>query len=196
MTAFKSFWNNYSSNIVKFWTNQIVMSLLGISVGLATIALDNFVIAFIGCVFTIGLLCFLQYDNLFQLGEKHHFMHADTVRPSKCLGFKIALLGSVPLFLLVLLGFLMEVVFRFANGSTVCNFIYYGIHGTYIQTHAFISSLPLFDDSALVEGLLRWSFCAIYILPAILLSGLGYYLGSKDVTLRSVFGIKSAPKHH
>lgn len=196
MTAFKSFWNNYSSNIVKFWTNQIVMSLLGISVGLATIALDNFVIAFIGCVFTIGLLCFLQYDNLFQLGEKHHFMHADTVRPSKSLGFKIALLGSVPLFLLVLLGFLMEVVFRFANGSTVCNFIYYGIHGTYIQTHAFISSLPIFDDSALVEGLLRWSFCAIYILPVILLSGLGYYLGSKDVTLRSVFGIKSAPKHH
>ena len=196
MKAIKSFWTSYSSNIVRFWTNQIVMSLLGISVGLATIAFDNLAISLIGCCFTIGLLCFLQYDNMFQLGEKHHFMHTDAVRPSKSTGFKIAIMGSVPLLVLVLLGVVLEVAFQNADASTVCNFLYYAVHGTYIQAHALISSLPIFGNSALVEGILRWSACTLYILPAVLLSGLGYYLGAKDITLRSLFGIKSAPKHH
>ena len=196
MHALKRFWSNYSTNIVRFWTNQIVMSLLGISVGLATIAFDNFALAFIGCFFTIGLLCVLQYDNMFQLGEKHHFMHSDTIRPGKGLGFKIALIGSIPLFILVIVGLLLEIVFENRDASTICNLIYYGLHGSYIQTHAFVSALPIFDTNEFTVGILRWSACAIYILPVIFCSGLGYFLGSKDIPLRSLFGIKVSKEHH
>ena len=196
MRALKSFWSNYSANIVRFWTNQIVMSIVGVSVGLATIAFDNFTLSLIGCFFTIGLLCFLQYDNMCQLGEKHHFMHRDMPRPGKGLGFKIALFGYAPLLILIILGAVMEVAFQYTDGSTVCNLIYYGIHGTYIQTHAFVSSLPLFDTSDFMVGILRWSACAMYILPVVICSGIGYFLGAKDIPLRSLFGVKVSSEHH
>ena len=195
MTAFKRFWSNYSTNIVRFWTNQIVMSLLGISVGLATIAFDNFILAVIGCVFTIGILCFMQYDNMFQLGEKHHFMHADVVRPSKFLGFEVAAFASVPLLLVVIIGFLFEVVLEH-EGYVACNLIYYALHGSYIQTHALILSIPSADTADVIVGVLRWCSLALYTLPAILFSALGYYLGSKDKTIRSLLGIKASSKHH
>ena len=195
MTAFKTFWSNYSTNIVRFWTNQIVMSLLGISVGLATIALDNVMIAIGGCGFTIGLLCFMQYDNMFQLGEKHHFMHADVVRPAKSLGLKIAVLASTPLFLVVIIGFLFEVVFDH-EGFVACNLIYCALHGSYIQTHAFVLSIPTADTADVILGVIRWSSLALYTLPAILFSALGYYFGSKDRTIRSLFGIKTSSEHH
>lgn len=192
MKKLKAFWSLYSVNLVKFWTNQIVMSILGISVGLATIALNHSAVALIGCVFTIGLLCYLQYDNAFQLGLKDHYRPIDVKRPKRVLGLKIALLGSVPLLLLSLLGMLFQVLYL-DSPSVITQLLYYAIHGSYVQAHALIKSAEMFQTASLVNGILNWLLCMAYALPAILSATLGYILGAKDKPLRTYFGIKYAP---
>lgn len=199
MKKLKAFWSLYSGNLVKFWTNQIVMSILGISVGLATIALNSPAVAWIGCVFTIGLLCYLQYDNAFQLGLKDHYRPIDVQRPKRTLGWKIAFLGTVPLFLLSLFGLLFQ-VFALDSAAVITQLVYYAIHGSYVQTHALIKSAELFQTASLLNGVLNWALCIAYTVPAIVCSGLGYLLGSKDKPLRTFFGIKYIPdgakEHH
>lgn len=193
MKSLKAFWSSYSPNVVKFWTNQVVMSILGISVGLATIALDNLVFAVIGSVFTVGILCYLQYDNAFQLGLKDHYRPVDVKRPKRSLGLKIAFLGSLPLFLLTVLGLIFRLL-SLESPSVVTQLIYYAIHGSYIQTHAIV--MGAFQAATVLNGVLNWLFCLAYTLPVILFSSIGYLLGAADKPLRTFFGMKYVPDSH
>ena len=179
MRGFREFWNAYSRQTIRFWTNQIVMSILGISIGLATIALGIPAVSIIGCVFSIGLLCFLQYDNLFQLGEKHHYRAADAARPGKALGLKIALLGSCPLILFILIGMLVT-LFLSDEAEVVCKLIYYALHGSYLQLHTYFPK----------TNLMGWLVCLLFTLPALLSGTLGYLLGALDRPLHMMFSTK------
>lgn len=192
MRSLKAFWSAYSANLVKFWTNQIVMSILGISVGLATIALDNTPFAIIGCVFTVGLLCYLQYDNAFQLGLKDHYRPIDVKRPKRTLGLKIGLLGSVPLVVFVVLGLLFQLT-GLESPTVITQLIYYAIHGSYVQLHALIKSAELFQTASMMNGALNWLLCLAYVLPALLCSAIGYLLGADDKPLRTFLGLKYVP---
>lgn len=176
MKRFREFWTVYSRQIIRFWTNQIVMSILGISIGLATIALKIEAVSIIGCVFSIGLLCFLQYDNLFQLGEKHHYRPVDAARPAKTLGLKITLLGSCPLILYILIGMLVT-LFVSDDAEVICKLIYYALHGSYLQLHTYFPKVH-------IEG---WLVCLLFTLPAILSGALGYLLGSIDRPIHMLF---------
>lgn len=187
MKSLKNFFGLYSVNIIRFFTNQIVMSILGLSVGLATIYLDNLAVGIIGCVFSIGFLCFLQYDNTFQIGEKHHFRPMDANRPKKTLGFKIAALASVPLFLLILIGIFFEFILQNDDASAICKFIYYCLHGSYTQLHVYLTA---WISASALSAVLWWGLSLLYMLPAIFSSALGYLLGSLDRPLRTFFGFK------
>lgn len=175
----KQFWNTYSRQIIRFWTNQIVMSILGISIGLATIGLGIDVVSIIGCVFSVGLLCFLQYDNLFQLGEKDHYRPADAARPAKTLGLKITLLGSCPLILLILIGILVT-LFLSDDAEVICKLIYYALHGSYLQLHTYLPNTHV----------MGWLVCLLFTLPAIFSGTLGYLLGALDRPMLMIFSRK------
>lgn len=175
----KQFWTDYSRQIIRFWTNQIVMSILGISIGLATIALKIPAVSIIGCVFSVGLLCFLQYDNLFQLGEKHHYRPVDAERPGKSLGLKIALLGACPLIFYILFGMLVT-LFLSDDAEVICKLIYYALHGSYLQLHTYF-------PKAHIAG---WLVCLLFTLPAILSGTLGYLFGSLDRPIHMIFKAK------
>lgn len=190
MKQLKMFWSRYSANIVRFWTNQLVMSILGISISLATIALDNFIVSVIGCVFSIGFLCFLQYDNTFQLGEKDHFRPADIERPKRTLGFKISLFASVPMFFLILIGIILQISLQDETATTVCKFIYYALHGSYIQLHVFLTSFEILTADSLAMQCVGWGFYLLYTVPAIFFSALGYFLGAIDRPLQTFIGLK------
>jgi len=193
MSRLIEFIKTYASNIVRFLTNQIVCSILGISVGFATIAFGNLALSVVGCVFTIGFICFLQYDNLFQLGEKHHYKHVDQARPTKSLGFKIALLSSVPLFVLIAVGFVLQ-VFSLEDAAAICKLIYYAIHGPYIQLHALMIDAGVLNAESLLSQCIGWLFYLLYTVPVILFSALGYALGAKDRPIRSLFGLNNSEK--
>lgn len=183
MKRLGTFWSTYSRQIVRFWTNQLVMSFLGISVGLATIALGNDVLSVIGCIFSVSFYCILQYDSLFQLGEKHHYRPADADRPSKTLGLKISLFGSCPLILLILIGLLLSIL-SLDDSAVVCKLIYYALHGSYLQLHTYFAT----------RGVGVWLVCLLFTLPAILSAALGYLLGAIDRPLRTFFGIRYTGK--
>ena len=176
MERLREFWAAYSRQIIRFWTNQIVRSILGISIGLATIALKIEAVSIIGCAFSVGLLCFLQYDNLFQLGEKHHYRPINEARPAKTLGLKVTLLGSCPLILLILIGMLMT-LFLSDNAEVICKLIYYALHGSYLQLHTYFPKTHL----------MGWLVCLLFTLPAILSGTLGYLLGSLDRPIHMIF---------
>ena len=190
MNRLREFWSAYSRNIIRFWTNQLVMSFLGISVGLATIALKNEAVSALGSALCIGILCFMQYDNLFQLGEKHHFRPADANRPAKSLGLKIAVLGSCPRLLVILLGLLVSVVAS-DDVHVIFMLIHIALHGSYLYPLTFLS---VEGTIGWLGGPLGWLVCLLFLLPEVLFAGLGYLLGSKDRPLRTFFGIRYGKK--
>lgn len=186
MKRLQEFWSVYSKQIVRFWTNQLVMSFLGISVGLATIAFGNFAISALGCVFTIGFLCFLQYDNLFQLGEKDHYRPADVPRPAKTLGWKVTLLGSCPLFLVILVGLLLSLLSS-DDAQVICMLVYYALHGSYLQLQTYF---VIEETIGWLGGPAGWLLCLLFTVPAILSGALGYFLGAIDRPLRTFIGLR------
>ncbi len=190
MTRIRDFLRPYLSNLVRFWTNQIVCSITGISVGLATIALNNVFVAIVGCVFSVGFLCFLQYDNMFQLGEKHHYKHVELSRPQKSLGLNLALFASIPMFVLIAIGLVFQIA-TLESAAAVCKLIYYALHGPYIQLHAFLTSTGVLTADSLGSQCLGWLFYLLYTVPAVLFSAVGYLLGSQDRPMRTFFGIKN-----
>ncbi len=190
MKRLKKFWQTYAREIVRFWTNQIVLSVLGLSVGLATIALDQIIVSVVGCVFTILFLCILHYDTLFQLGNKHCYRSQSSEHPAKTLGWKISSLASVPLFLLILVGFLLQLG-SLPNAAGVCRLLFYALEGNYIHLHTFFTFL---QTNTFPMQCLSWGFFLLYTFPAIIASALGYYLGAIDRPLRTFFGIPLSGK--
>lgn len=188
MKKLREFWNSYSHILIRFWVNQIVMSVLGISVGLAILALNSTVVTVIGCVFCVGILCFLQYDLLFMFGESWFCKPKDIARPSRSLGLRIALLGYAPLALLCVIGFLLQ-LFSVGNGSVAVKLIYYALHGSYMLLHSLLTTTVLNAES-LFSQCMGWVCCLLYTIPVIGFCSLGFALGEKDKPLRSFFGIK------
>ena len=191
MEKIKSFWEEHSSRIIRFWTNQIVMSVLGISVGLALIALDILPVTIIGAIFCIGILCFLQYDMFFMYGEAWFCKPTDVVRPPKSTGLLIALVGYLPTILLCVLGFVLQICGA-NDPSAICKLIYYAIHGSYMTLHSILTTTVL--DTSFAMQCVGWVCCLLYTLPVIIFSALGFVLGMKDKPLRSFFGIKAKIK--
>ena len=184
----KKFFSENSRYILKFLINQIVMSFLGLCIGLPTILLNVLPVSIIGCVFSVAMLCFLQYDFLFHLGEKHCYLPDDQEKPKNNLGLKIALWGSLPTFVVIAVGLAFRLLIE--KITVVPLFIYYGLNGTYVQLYALINSGVSQIPDPVLSGCIMWGFCLLFTVPAIVSSWLGYYLGSKDKPLRTVFGIK------
>lgn len=184
----RQFFKENGRYVGKFLINQIIMSFLGLCVGLPTIVLNVVPVSIIGCVFTVAMLCFLQYDFAFHLGEKHCYLPVDQVKPKSSLGLKIALAGSVPTFVIILVGLSFRLLFE--SATVVPLLVYYGLNGTYVQLYALINAGISQMDNALLSGCIMWLFCLLFTAPGIISTSLGYYLGSKDKPLRTLFGIK------
>ena len=188
----KTFFSENSRYIVKYFINQIIMSFLGLCIGLPTIILKNTVVSIIGCIFSIAMLCFLQYDFAFHLGEKHCYLPEDQQRPKKSLGIKIALVGTIPTFLVIFIGFIFRLTME--KVTVVPLLIYYGLNGTYVQLYALINSGVGQMSNLVLSGCIMWGFCLLFTLPGILSCGLGYYLGSIDKPFRVLLGIRKEVK--
>ena len=95
-----------SNLIVKFMMTHLVMSILGLMVGLAILTLEEgsggfSVIAIVASLFTVGFLCFMHYDDSFFAGVKEGIKHrAEGTKPDVLKGLKIALIGYSPVILI------------------------------------------------------------------------------------------------
>jgi hypothetical protein len=182
------FYRENRSLIVKFFLTHIVMSILGIMVGLAVLSIEGDVqgwssIAIIGSVFTVGFMCFMHYDDSFFFGVKEGIRNrADGVKPDLFKGLKVALLAYIPIFIIAIVAIAVIVITPEGKDMTpVPMLLYYACQGSYLCMYALIDYIGLIG------------FILVTLLPAIIASTLGYAIGSKDKTLRGMLGMNVKP---
>lgn len=179
-----------SEIIVKFILTHIVMSFLGIMVGLSILAFEGesegmSMIAIIGSIFTIGFMCFMHYDDMYFSAAKDGIKHrAEGTAPDRFKGIKIILIAYLPVLISALVAIACDIfASNVENVSSVALFIYYALQGSFLALYK------------LREAIGVTGYVIITLIPAVLSAWLGYYLGSKDITLRSLFGINTKPPY-
>ena len=111
-----------SAIIIKFMLTHLVMSILGIMVGLAVIVIEGektvgfTAIALIAGAFTVGFMCFMHYDDMFFYAVKEGIrLRSEGLKPDAWKGFKIVLIAYSP----VLLVGIVAAVIDIAAGDTL-----------------------------------------------------------------------------
>ncbi len=177
-----------SSIIFKFMVTHLVMSVLGLMVGLAILTLEDgsngiSSIAFIASVFTIGLMCFMHYDDSFFFAVKEGIkMRGEGGKPDVLKGLKIALIGYAPT---ILIGLAAIAVVLFTpegkDATPIPLLLFYFCQGSFLCLYKLIDYIGIIG------------YILVTLVPAIVASTLGYAIGSKDKTLRGMFGMNVKP---
>ncbi len=186
ISGFTSFVRENSAAIVKFILTHIVMSVLGLMLGLAILSGENDTagispIALIGSVFTIGYMCFMHYDDMFFIAVKEGIkLKAEGEKPDIFKGLKISLIAYSPIILIGIIAIAFN-LFGSESSSALTLLIYHAVQGSFI---------PLY------QILLKYGvvvYVILTLIPAIVASSLGYGIGVKDKTLRGMMGMDVPP---
>ncbi|MBE6691788.1 MAG: hypothetical protein E7586_00450 [Ruminococcaceae bacterium] len=175
-----------SSAIVKFIITHIVMSVLGIMLGLAILTLENDTpgispIALIGSAFTIGFMCFMHYDDMFFIAVKEGIrVRTEGGKIDIFKGLKITLIAYAPVMLIGIIVIIAN-LFGSEDSSAITLLLYYAFQGSFISLYKILQYLG-------VVG-----YVILTLIPAIVASSLGYAIGAKDKTLRGLMGMDVAP---
>ena len=185
----KDFIRENSAALKKFILTHIVMSLLGIMLGLAILSFEGdsdsvSVLAIIGSVFTIGFLCFLHYDDMYFIGARHALgAHKEGEKVSLTRGVKITFLAYSPVLLIGALNVILDLAAVKNEFATGALFAYYVVQGSFLALYKVRAALG------------NTVYVVLTLLPAIISSLLGYYIGSKEKTLRGMLGFKVKPPY-
>lgn len=185
----KQFISDNSTALKKFFVTHIVMSLLGIMLGLAILAYEGesssiSALAIIGSAFTIGFMCFLHYDDMYFIGAKAAVgAHKTEEKPSVSRGIKVTLLAYSPVILIGVVTSVLDIATNHGEPATYALFVYYAVQGSYL---------------ALYKMRVAWgvtAYVVITLIPAFAASVLGYYMGLKEKTIRGLLGFKVKPPY-
>ncbi len=185
----KRFLSENSSIIVKFILTHIVMSVLGIMVGLAIISIESgsgfSPLVIISSIFTVGFLCFMHYDDMYFFSVKEGIrLRADGEKIDVFKGLKITLVAYSPIILIGLVTIITHLTLGDASdASNISLLIYYAFQGSFLTLYRISNYVGIIG------------YIVVSLVPAIFFSTLGYALGVKDKTLRGLFGIKVKPPY-
>lgn len=183
----KKFYNENSKAISKFFVTHIVMSVLGIMIGLAVLAFEDdqaqgmSLLAIIGSIFTIGFMCFMHYDDMYFIAGREGIRErADNIKPDKLKGLKITLFAYAPTLIVALISVILYLTTS-DNVSAVGMLFYYAFQGSFLALYKLreLWGYPI--------------YVAVTLLPAVISSVLGYAMGYSDKTLRGLMGMKVDP---
>lgn len=178
----KKFFHDYSYSVVKMFINQIAIAIFGTSLTFATVSahgdssgFDTFTL--IVSIFSACFYLFLIYNMAWEIGAKDRISVDVKKKPYRpYLGLVLSLLANIPN--LILVGIhaattiagaaqarsLVRIISCFANG------MYFG----------FMTVVRVFIGGEWIQLQVFWIAFLIAILPAVLTSGLAYYLGHKN----------------
>lgn len=176
--------------IVKFLVTHLVMSVLGIMVGLSVLSFENASegmssIAIIASVFTVGFMCFMHYDDMYFCAVKEGIRIRSEGGERKYIkGLYLTLVAYSPV---IIVGFIAIIIDLTAGGvenaSPIALLIYYFCQGSFL-------CLYRLREAVGVTG-----YVLITLLPAIISSTLGYVIGIKDKTIRGMMGFNVKPPY-
>lgn len=178
----KKFFHDYSYSVVKMFINQLAIAIFGTSLAFATSiahgdseSFDTFTL--IVSIFSAIFYLFLIYNVAWEIGAKDKISVDVKKKPYRpYLGFLLSLLANIPNLILTTI----YAITSFHGGNNaqgilrlICSFIngmYFGMlsvlripyNGEWKQLHAF------------------WLSFVIVVIPAILTSGIAYYLGHRN----------------
>ena len=187
----RQFIKDNSTAIKKFVMTHIIMSLLGIMVGLAIIAFEgeddtSGVLSAIASVFTIGFMCFLHYDDMYFIGAKNA-INANSAGESldKFRGLKATMIAYSPTIIVGLVTIVFDLLVNTGDdeGVVTALMVYYAFQGSFLALWKLRLAVG-------VTG-----YVLITLLPAVIASCLGYYIGSKQKTIRGMLGFKVKPPY-
>lgn len=183
----KRFCTENSSIIVKFILTHVVMSLLGIMVGLAVIVIGGATstITIVSSVFTVGFMCFMHYDDMYFYAVKEGIrLRAEGEKIDVFKGLKVTLIAYSPVIMVGIVAIVIDLAAGgVENASPIALLVYYIMQGSYLTLYGVREAIG-------VTG-----YIILTLLPAIIVSSLGYALGVKDKTLRGILGFQVKPPY-
>ena len=173
------------SMITKFMLTHLVMSVLGIMVGLAVLSLEDqqsgfSLLAVLAGLFTAGYMCFMHYDDSFFCGVKEGIKaRAEEGKVDVLKGLKLALIAYIPVFVVAIVVIAFELAG--SENTAIPMLLYYFFQGSFISLYALQQYVGVIG------------YVIITMIPGILASTLGYAIGCKDKTLRGMMGMDVKP---
>ncbi len=184
----KAFLRENSAIIVKFILTHVVMSILGIMVGLAILSVEGQAegisfIALVGTLFTAGFMVFMHYDDMFFYGVKEGIrLRAEKEKVDVFKGMKITLIAYSPVILIGIVTIIVNIInSSTGDASATTLLIYYAVQGSF---------LGLWKIREILGVTL---YILITLLPALVAGSMGYAIGVQDKTLRGIMGMNVAP---
>ena len=178
----KKFFHDYSYSVVKMFINQIAIAIFGTSLTFATVSahgdsksFDTFTL--VVSIFSACFYLFLIYNIAWEIGAKDRISVDVKKKPYRpYLGLILSLLANIPNLILVAIHAattmsgavearsIVRIISCFANG------MYFG----------FMTVVRVFVGGEWLQLQVFWVAFLIAILPAVLTSGIAYYLGHKN----------------
>ncbi len=186
----KAFFKDHSYDMVKMMLNQIAISIFGFSLYLASSLAQNDVLKIATMVFSIVFYLFLTYTTAWDIGYRDHTsvkLAKKRLNPFK--GVLISLCANslnLLLALLIALGSIPVLPEFFRQAGGLAQSITILIEGMYSGL------FPLQVAGIALKDL--WFVYFLLPIPALLVSGISYYLGVKDVKWTSFFNKQSYPE--
>ena len=182
----KKFYTENQKLIHKFLLNQLALSLFGFMTIIAMSSFGNTAML-VTTVMAAAFFAALLYDNAWDIGARdRNKITNGRLKKRPLHGIKVALFAYIPTYVFLVPTVIFTIlslfnvtvldgiaaVFR-AFTIFLCNGMYLGF--TYVLPDAFPTAYPL--------------FFVLYLLPALLAYGLGYYLGTEDIQIKTIFGM-------
>ena len=168
--------------MVKMFLNQFATAVFGLALVLAVGKAEGNTLRNVTSVGAILFYLFLLYTMTWELGYRDKAsVDAGRVKPNLWTGALISLCANIPNFLFAI-GIMMASLFHLSAISAIggaCSFLALTLEGMYTGVLANpVGGAPLNS---------YWFVYFLLPLPAILVSGLSYYLGLRDVKFTSIF---------
>ncbi len=167
--------------MVKLFLNQLGVTVFGTVLTIAT--KDNSTLLLLSGLLSIGLYLYLNYTVCWEIGAKDKIrVDGGRLKYSPAKGFIISLGANIPNILFALLigfGILVNTTWG-GNLSLVSYAILHLLNGMYNGI------MKLLFDS--VSAHLWWGYI-VATLPSIIICGLAYFLGSKNIRILKKLGI-------
>lgn len=175
----KDFFNKYSYSMVKMFITQIVISIFGLMLSMATVSASS-IVAIVVSVFAILFYLFLIYTLVWEIGAKDKISVDVGKKAYKPLtGLWMSLIANIPNLIFAIIfavsrPFVSNVAGKEFNGLGIASIIANVLQGMYFGA---ISAIKLPSGKLLSE---LWITYFIIVIPALVTSFLAYFLGHKN----------------
>ena len=178
----KKFFHDYSYSIVKMFINQIAIAIFGTSLTFATVSVhgnsDSFdVFTLVVSIFSACFYLFLIYNIAWEIGAKDRISVDVKKKPYRpYLGIVLSLLANIPNLILVSI-YAATSLSGAAQASSIVRIISCFANGMYF---GLLTAVRVFFNGEWLQLQVFWVSFLIAILPAIITSGIAYFLGHKN----------------